>query len=98
MAGLNAVVAAIRARTGGSEADARKRLDGVLDVVVDLLVEEGVVKLPIGSFRIVERKGGKGRNPRTGEAIAIAPRRTVKFKASDGLKLRVTAATARTGD
>lgn len=32
-----------------------------------------------GSFKVKDRKGRKGRNPRTGEQITIAPRRVLTF-------------------
>jgi len=35
-----------------------------------------------GTFRVTLRKARQGRNPRTGESIAVPPRRGVRFKAS----------------
>ena len=35
-----------------------------------------------GTFRVRLRKGRQGRNPKTGENIAVPPRRGVRFKAS----------------
>lgn len=89
MAGVNDVVAALRAGSSGSGSEARQRLDEVLLAIAAVLIESGHVRLPIGVFRIVSRKGGPGRNPRTGEPVEIAPRRVVKFKASEGLKARI---------
>jgi DNA-binding protein HU-beta len=39
-----------------------------------------------GSFKVVERKSRKGRNPRTGEEIQILASTTVKFSPSKVLK------------
>jgi len=39
-----------------------------------------------GTFRVVKRKARKGRNPKTGEVIQIAPTRTVAFKPAPNFK------------
>jgi nucleoid DNA-binding protein len=45
-------------------------------------LQEGdkVVVQGFGSFHVVMRKSKPARNPRTGEAVRIPPRRRVKFK------------------
>jgi integration host factor subunit beta len=42
-----------------------------------------------GSFRIKEYKGYTGRNPKTGAAIEVAPKRLPVFKVGKDLKERV---------
>jgi DNA-binding protein HU-beta len=39
-----------------------------------------------GSFAVTERKAGKGRDPRTGVEIDIPASKTVRFRASKGLR------------
>ena len=39
-----------------------------------------------GSFKVVQRKARKGRNPRTGEEVQIPASKVVKFKPSKALK------------
>ncbi|WP_112661590.1 HU family DNA-binding protein [Microvirga flavescens] len=39
-----------------------------------------------GSFKLVERKARKGRNPRTGEPVKIAASKSLKFKPSKSVK------------
>jgi len=39
-----------------------------------------------GSFKVVERKARKGRNPLTGKEIKIPAKKVVKFTAGKGLK------------
>ena len=39
-----------------------------------------------GSFKIIQRKGRKGRNPRTGKAIQIPAKKVVKFTPGKTLK------------
>lgn len=40
-----------------------------------------------GSFDVKERKARKGRNPKTGEQVAIPPKKRVKFTPSKSLKV-----------
>jgi DNA-binding protein HU-beta len=40
-----------------------------------------------GSFDVKERKARKGRNPKTGEQVAIPPKKRVKFTPSKSLKI-----------
>jgi DNA-binding protein HU-beta len=44
-----------------------------------------VVVQGFGSFHVVMRKGKPARNPRTGEAVMIPPRRRVKFRMAKDL-------------
>ena len=39
-----------------------------------------------GTFKVVDRKARKGRNPRTGEAVQIPASKAVKFTAGKALK------------
>lgn len=39
-----------------------------------------------GTFTLRKRKGREGRNPRTGDAIQIAPSKTVAFKPAPNFK------------
>ena len=55
---------------------------------------KGGGKLPIGNFgvfTVAKRPARMGRNPRTGEAIAIDARRVVTFHASHKLKDQIQA-------
>lgn len=45
----------------------------------------------IGKLVLVDRKGRKGRNPRTGEEIWIPPKRALKFRLSKEAKVAVDA-------
>ena len=42
-----------------------------------------------GSFKAIQREARVGRNPKTGEKVDVAPKRTVHFKAGKELKERV---------
>ena len=62
----------------------------LLAVLREALAQGEVVSLPgLGSFSVVAHAARMGRNPRTGESIAIPARRRVHFKLSRGLRLRL---------
>ena len=50
---------------------------------------ESVALIGFGTFSTGKRAARVGRNPRTGEAIKIPARKTVKFSAGTGLKKAV---------
>lgn len=47
--------------------------------------EEQIVIKDFGKFEVIERAGRMGRNPQTGEAMMIKPKKVVKFKPSSNL-------------
>jgi integration host factor subunit alpha len=59
----------------------------VLDSIKDVLREKENVKIPLfGNFVVRQKRARKGRNPKTGEEIGIAPRCVVTFKPSKAFK------------
>ena len=73
---------------GISKAAANKTLNSFTDSVKKALKKKDgkVTLVGFGTFSKVHRKARKGRNPRTGEAIKIKARNTVKFKPGKALK------------
>ena len=70
-----------------SKAAAGRAFDGLTDAIaVSLKNNENVSVLGFGTFSVKERAARSGRNPKTGEIIAIAASRTPAFKAGKGLK------------
>ena len=66
---------------------AEEIVNGFLDDIVAALKNGDKINVSgFGTFSISERKGRTGRNPKTGEAIEIAPSRIAKFKAGKLLK------------
>ncbi|MDO9503438.1 HU family DNA-binding protein [Falsiroseomonas sp.] len=62
-------------------------LDAVFEAIEKALKNNAEVRLVgFGTFSTSSRKAGTGRNPRTGEEIAIPATTTVRFKAGKGLK------------
>lgn len=62
-------------------------LDTFFNAIVESLQKDDKVTLTgFGIFSISKRDAREGRNPRTGEAVKIAAKKTPKFSASKGLK------------
>ncbi len=60
------------------------------DTIKDALKQEQRVEIRgFGSFKIKHYKGYKGRNPKTGESIYVAPKRLPFFKVGKELKERL---------
>lgn len=86
----NDLITAVASATGLSKADSAKAVDAVLGSISDSLKAGGDVRLvDFGTFGVSRRKASEGRNPRTGEKIAIPAANVVKFKAGKGLKDKV---------
>ena len=62
----------LAARTGLSKGAGRDAVDGVFAIVGENLADGEEVRLPgFGTFRTRSRPAHTGRNPRTGEAVAM---------------------------
>ena len=62
-------------------------VDTIIDGMVEALKSGGKVELRgFGSFRQRVRKPRQGRNPMTGEVVAVPARRVPYFKPGKGLK------------
>ena len=67
--------------------DAQVAVDCVLSSITKTLEKGGSVSLiGFGTFKVVDRKARKGRNPQTGEEIYIAASKVPKFVAGKALK------------
>jgi integration host factor subunit alpha len=72
---------------GLNKREAKDMVDAFFELMVQRLMTGTDVKITgFGNFQIRTKKPRPGRNPRTGEAIAIAARRVVTFHASHKLK------------
>lgn len=70
-----------------SKTEANRVLAALEQAVKVELLEGGEVTLPgIGTLATEERAARQGRNPKTGETIAILATRAPKFKPAKGLK------------
>lgn len=88
------LVQALAGATEQSQAAASRTLDAFVAIVSEELARGGEVSIPgFGSFKRAERSERSGRNPRTGEAIAIKASTSVKFVPGAALKAAVNGGT-----
>jgi len=74
-------------QVGISKTEAMDLVEYVLDSIKAVLKNGEPVKIAgFGNFMVRSKGERKGRNPRTGEEIAITPRRVVTFRASQIFK------------
>lgn len=70
-----------------NKASATRAVEAVFDGISQALKQGETVNLVgFGTFSVGARAARSGRNPRTGETIAIAASKSPKFKAGKGLK------------
>jgi DNA-binding protein HU-beta len=68
-------------------AKAEAAYDGLFAILADTLKKGGDISISgFGSFKVVQRKARKGRNPRTGQEIQIQASKAVKFTPGKALK------------
>jgi DNA-binding protein HU-beta len=81
------LINAIANNAGLSKADATKALAATLESITDALkAGEKVALIGFGTFSVSERAARTGKNPQTGEALAIPASTVTKFKAGQKLK------------
>ncbi|MDP0588611.1 MAG: integration host factor subunit alpha [Candidatus Endonucleobacter bathymodioli] len=77
---------------GFNKREAKEFVELFFEQICKTLENNQQVKLSgFGNFNLRDKNGRLGRNPRTGEAIPITPRRVVTFKPGQKLKARVEA-------
>ena len=83
----NDLIDAVAERTGLAKSDAARAVEAVLGSITETLQRGEAVSLSgFGAFVTKVRAARSGRNPRTGETIAIPASRAPAFKAGKGLK------------
>ena len=79
--------ARVAAEASLSTADADTAVNAVLGSIRDALARGETVSVPgFGTFSVKDRPARQGRNPRTGESIAIAASKVPSFKAGKTLR------------
>jgi len=72
---------------GLNKRESKDMVDAFFELITETLVEGTDVKISgFGNFQIRTKAPRPGRNPRTGEVVAIEARRVVTFHASPKLK------------
>jgi integration host factor subunit alpha len=83
---------AVQSRVGHSQQTIAKIVEDVLDEISDELVSGGEVKLSsFANFKVRQKSSRIARNPKTGEEVMIAPRRSISFSPSAKLRNRIAA-------
>lgn len=83
----NEIIEKIAVKTGMPKTGAERTLNAFLDAVEDGLAKDGKLTLSgFGTLSVEQRAARMGRNPRTGEAVAIPARKVVKFNPGKMLK------------
>ncbi len=78
---------AVYKEVGLSRNESTQLVETVLEEVASCLARGENVKLSsFGSFLVRQKGGRMGRNPKTGEAVPIKPRRVLVFRPSNVLK------------
>ena len=86
----NELVDAVALTSGLKKAEAEKTVDAVFDAITTALKQgEEVRVVGFGTFAVSIRAASEGRNPRTGEKMAIAASKQPKFRAGKGLKAAI---------
>jgi integration host factor subunit beta len=70
--------------------DVERIVNKVLDEIVDAMRDGSRVELRgFGAFSVKSRDGRTGRNPRTGESVAVIPKKAPFFKTGKELRARL---------
>jgi integration host factor subunit beta len=92
------LIAAIAGKLKCPWARAELLVDQIFVSMVDTLKRgEGIEIRGFGSFTVRQYKAYEGRNPRTGEAVNVKPKRLAFFKVGKELRERVNAAAPKAG-
>ena len=84
---------AVYRKAGLSRAESAALVELVLKEITDCLERGETVRLSgFGKFILRQKRQRIGRNPKTGEAVPISPRRVMVFKPSTTLKNNINAA------
>jgi DNA-binding protein HU-beta len=86
----NELVKIIAEDTEMTQVKAKTIVEAIMDSIKKSLINgEKVQLVGFGSWEVKQRAARKGRNPQTGEAIDIAPKKAIKFKPGKGLAEQV---------
>ncbi len=84
------LVTTIAERTGIARGDVRAVVENCIDIIIDVLEDNGRVSLAgFGTFSVSEKMPRAGYNPHTGEHIEIPGRKAVRFKAGASVDSRI---------
>jgi integration host factor subunit alpha len=81
------IIQAVSHQTNRTIAQSADLVDTLFEIIKQTLESgEDVLISGFGKWSVKEKKERRGRNPQTGEALMLAPRKVVKFKCPSVLK------------
>ena len=84
------LISSIGNRLGISKFESSRLAESVLETVKTSLSNgEDVLISGFGTFNVRNKTARRGRNPQTGEALTLEPRRVVTFKCSSVMRDRI---------
>ena len=84
------IVKAVVEETGFPKNQSAELVETLLEIIKKTLVSgEKVMVSGFGTFKVLEKKARKGRNPATGEGMILEPRRAVTFHCSGKLRKKI---------
>ena len=84
------LVESIQSKTGFTKNKSSEIVETCLEIMKSTLESgEDVMISGFGKFGVKEKKERKGRNPATGDAMMLTPRKVVTFKCSGKLRERI---------
>jgi len=84
------IVLRVSDETNLKQIDVKRVVQRTFDCIVEALVRGEKIELRnFGVFKIKQRKGRTGRNPRTGTVVPVPPRKVVVFKPGLEMKKKV---------
>ena len=86
----------VHCRVGKTQQAIAQIVNEVFEQISDELVSSGQVKLnSFAHFHVRQKSARIGRNPKTGEEVMIAPRRSISFSPSAAMQKRIAAMPVR---
>ncbi|MBI4355900.1 MAG: HU family DNA-binding protein [Candidatus Omnitrophica bacterium] len=84
------IVLKIANETGVKQVDVKKVVQRTLDHIVASLERGETIELRnFGVFKVRQRRGRLGRNPRTGQEVPVPPKKVVVFKPGLMMKAQI---------
>ena len=75
------LIAAVAEKAELTKKDSEKAVGALIDAVIEAVAAGDKVQVVgFGTFELRERAERMGRNPRTGAAVKIPPRKVIKFR------------------
>lgn len=84
------IILRVSDETNLKQIDVKRVVQKTFDCIIEALIRGEKIELRnFGVFKIKQRKSRTGRNPRTGQAVPVPPRKVVVFKAGLEMKKKI---------